>query len=217
MRKPPAWMIFGFCLLLATACSHTRTEKVQMPPRMDLKSCGTIGMIDFSSNAEDDLQQYLTQEYLQRIYDAQPGVRILELGSSDALLDSLQRNRLDPETIRLIGQTYNVDAVVFGSLQLSEIKPSVNFTSVMDAVSAKVYVEGILNARVQETQSGATIWSNLTRGKKPVAGLHFNSSGPVSFGASDPKEKYGELVEGLVYANTDDFRPYYEYREIPKD
>jgi len=217
MKKFQPWVILALCICFAAACSHTRTEKIEMPPRMDLKSCGTIGMIEFSSNAEEDLQLYLTQEYLQSIYSAQPGVRILELGSSEALLQSLQRSRLDPATIRMIGETYKVDAVVFGNLQLSKVKPSINFSSMMDAVNAKVYVEGILNTRVQETRSGATIWSNLSRGKKPVAGLHFSGEGPVSFGASDPQEKYGQLVEGLVYANTEDFRPYYEYREVPKD
>jgi len=217
MKKLQFITILALCVFLAAACSHTRTEKVQMPPKMDLISCGTIGMIEFSSNAEDDLQQYLTREYLQSIYDAQPGVRILELGSSEALLNSLQRSRLDPETIRLIGDTYKVDAVVFGSLNLSQVKPSINFSSVMDAVNAKVYIEGILNTRVRETRSGATIWSRQSRGKKPVAGLNFSKRGPVTFGASDPEEKYGQLVEGLVYTNTADFRPYYEYREVPKD
>ena len=30
--------------------------------------------------------------------------------------------------------------------------------------------------------------------------------GPISFGISDPKEKYGKLVPNLVYVNTHDFR-----------
>ncbi len=36
--------------------------------------------------------------------------------------------------------------------------------------------------------------------------------GPISFGISDPKEKYGKLVPNLVYVNTHDFRSTYEYR-----
>jgi hypothetical protein len=38
--------------------------------------------------------------------------------------------------------------------------------------------------------------------------------GPIGFGLSDPKEKYGKLVPELVYVNTDDFRCRYEYREV---
>jgi hypothetical protein len=38
--------------------------------------------------------------------------------------------------------------------------------------------------------------------------------GPFNIGVSDPKEKYGQLVPKLVYANTMDFRSRYEYRTV---
>jgi hypothetical protein len=39
-------------------------------------------------------------------------------------------------------------------------------------------------------------------------------TGSVSFGISDPKEKYGKLIPELAYANTCDFRPYYVHRTV---
>ena len=36
----------------------------------------------------------------------------------------------------------------------------------------------------------------------------------LKFDASDPEEAYGHLVPELVYANTADFRSYYEYRLV---
>jgi hypothetical protein len=36
----------------------------------------------------------------------------------------------------------------------------------------------------------------------------------LKFGAADPEEAYGHLVPELVYANTADFRSYYEYRKV---
>ncbi len=58
------------------------------------------------------------------------------------------------------------------------------------------------------------LWTNSTLMKEPVASLKADTSGSIEFGASDPKETYGNLVPELVYANTADFRPYYVYRKV---
>jgi hypothetical protein len=47
-----------------------------------------------------------------------------------------------------------------------------------------------------------------------VAKVNLMKNGPISFGISDPKEKYGKLVPNLVYVNTTDFRSRYEYRKV---
>jgi hypothetical protein len=65
-----------------------------------------------------------------------------------------------------------------------------------------------------ETDSGATLWTNATTGKTRVANISLIEDGPVRIDVSDPKEKYGKLVPGLVYANTHDFRCRYEYRKV---
>lgn len=210
--------LLNFALLLAASmillygCAHT--EKVLVPPKVELEIYRSIGVIEFSTNAEDTLKPYVTQNFIQNIQSAQPGTRILELGDEEHLLRSMGHGRLNPETIQSIGEKYNVDAVILGHLQVSTIKPKVNVFAAAKALSAKAYIEAALQTRILETDSGATSWTNATSGKIQVAGINLMEGGPVSFGASDPQEKYGELVPELVYVNTSDFRPHYEYLKI---
>jgi hypothetical protein len=193
-------------------CSHT--EKVLLPPKIELKAYRNIGVIEFSTNAENDLRQYVTANFIQNIQSAQPGTRVLELGSEKLVLKSVCRHELDLKAIKSIGDEYNVDALILGHLQVSEIKPNVNIFSVTQAVRAHVYVEADLQTRILETDSGATLWTKTNSGKVSVAKLNLAKEGPFNFSASDPKEKYGKLVPELVYANTSDFRSRYEYRKV---
>jgi len=207
---------FPFIILtglnMLVGCSHT--EKVLLPPIIELKAYRNIGVIEFSTNAENNLRPYVTQNFIQNVQSAQPGTRVLELGSEKLVLKSLRRQELDLKTIKSIGDEYNVDALILGHLQVSEIKPNVKIFSVPQAVRAKVYVEAALQTRILETNTGATLWTKANSGKVSVAKLNLAVEGPFSFSASDPKEKYGKLVPELVYANTSDFRSRYEYRKI---
>ena len=171
-------------------------------------------MIEFSTNGEASLKPYVTQNFIHNLQSAQPGTRIIELGSEAHLLRTMKCTKLDFETIKLIGIKYNVDAVIFGHLKVSEIKPSVKVFTVTESLHAKAYVEALLSAKLMETDNGATLWTNATSGKTSVAKVNLMKDGPISFGISDPQEKYGKLVPELVYANTSDFRSRYEYRKV---
>ena len=74
-------------ILMASGCSHT--EKVLVPLRVDLNAYNLIGVIEFSTNAENTLKSYLTQNYIKNIQNAQPGILVFELGDKDQLLRSL--------------------------------------------------------------------------------------------------------------------------------
>ena len=206
----PFIILTGFIMLYG--CSHT--EKVLLPPKIELKAYRNIGVIEFSTNAENNLRQYVTQNFIQDVQSAQHRTRILELGSEKLVLKSVHRRELDLKTIKYIGDEYNVDALILGHLQISEIKPNVKISSLPQAVRAKVYVEAALQTRILETNTGATLWTKANSGKMSVAKLDLAMEGPFNFSASDPKEKYGKLVPELVYANTSDFRSRYEYRKI---
>ena len=206
----PFIILTGFVMLYG--CSHT--EKVLLLPKIELKAYRNIGVIEFSTNAENDLRQYVTQNFIQNVQSAQPGTRILELGREKQVLKSVHRRELDLKTIKSIGDEYNVDALILGHLQVSEIKPNVKIFSVPQAVRAKVYVEAALQTRILETDTGATLWTKANSGKVSVAKLNLAMEGPFDISASDPKEKYGKLVPELVYANTSDFRSRYEYRKV---
>jgi len=194
------------------ACSHT--QKILVPPRIDLKTYKAIGIIDFSSAAKSDLCEYVTQNYIQTVQSAQPGVRFLELGSKEHVLARVSRKELDLEAIKSIGGAYHVDALIFGQFSATDPKPHVRLSSTWQSMQAGAVVEASLITKIWETDSGVILWTNSTARKKKVAGLYANTNGNIKFGASDPEEAYGHLVPELVYANTADFRSYYEYRKV---
>jgi hypothetical protein len=204
--------ILLICLPILFACSHT--QKILVPPRIDLKTYKAIGVIDFSSAAKSDLCEYVTQNYIQTVQSAQPGVRFLELGSKEHVLAHVSRKELDLEAIKSIGGAYHVDALIFGQFSATDPKPHVRLSSTWQSMQAGAVVEASLITKIWETDSGVILWTNSTARKKKVAGLYANTNGNIKFGASDPEEAYGHLVPELVYANTADFRSYYEYRKV---
>jgi hypothetical protein len=181
---------------------------------MDLKTYKAIGVIDFSSTPRDDLREYLTQNYIQTVQSAQPGVRFLELGSKEHVLTKISRKEFDLDAIRSIGKVYNVDALIFGQFSASDPKPTVRLSSSWQSLQASAVVEASLITKIWETDSGVVLWTHSTARKKKVAGLSANTNGNIKFGASDPEEAYGQLVPEMVYANTADFRSYYERRKV---
>ena len=216
-RRPPAISFFRAAALvmgvgILFACSHT--EKVLIPPRMDLRSRGTVGIIDFSAGAADDLRRFVTQEYIQTVQAAQPGVRILELGAETQVLAKVGRERLDPAAIRAIGNAYRVDVLMFGQLTVSDPKPNVRLSSTWESMQAGADIEASLLTKLWETDSGVTLWTNASRRTETVAHLSADTDGNVSFGAADPQDRYSKLVPHLVYANTRDFRSHWEYRKV---
>ena len=203
-----AVLAIGFPIF--SGCSHT--EQILIPPQMDLAPYQVIGVIEFSSNREPELKQYVTQSYLQNIQNAQPEVRFLELGRRDLVLSKVSREQLDYESIKLIGRHYKVDAIMFGNLDLSEPKPKVSLSSKWPSIKAGADVEASLITKLWETDSGVIRWTNTSQGKDSVARLSASASGNFHFGATDPKESYGKLIMQLVYANTADFRSRYVTR-----
>ena len=205
-------VILSLSVSVLCGCSHT--EKVLVSPIIDLKAYRTIGVIDFSITAESDLREFVTQHYIQAVQSAQPGVRLLELGTKERVLTAVSRKQLDPAAIKSIGSAFYVDALIFGHFSASEPKPNVRLSSTWQSMHAGAMVEASLISKLWETDSGVTLWTNSTSKKESVASLKADTSGNIEFGATDPKETYGHLVPELVYANTTDFRPYYVYRKV---
>ncbi len=210
-------LLMAFIYLVGCSSSpRPKKEKVMVPPVVNLKEFGVIGVIAFASNAEGNVPQYVTQQFMQSVQSAQPGVRLLELGSEAQILKSVGHAQLDFEAIRSIGNKYKVDAVFYGNFVVSDIKPEVNFSSGFSSVRAQAYIEGNLNNKLYETASGATVWTHLASDRQPVANLRLINNGTINVGVTDPKEKYGQLVDGLVAYNTKDFWPSHVYRTASK-
>jgi len=187
-------------LLGATAalgCStSTPTPRVLVPPRVDLASFGNLALIEFHATGGERLGLVASREFLSAMQAAQPGTPVLELGSQHAL------GALDVNTLRALGEKYHVDAIVVGELEAHNVKPNVSFDSAVRWVTASAELEGLLNARILDTRTGATLWSSGARARKEIARVDLTSGAVAGSGADDARQ---ELIETLVGTTTSDF------------
>ena len=197
---------------LAGGCASPTVE-VEIPPRVELGSV-TVGLVNFTGTPADKLSQATTRRFMAAIQAGQPGVRFLELGSLDEVLRGTGRERIDPETIRIVGRRHKVDSVFTGGYEISDAKPRVNLDR--DALRASAWVHIEMTARLWDARDGATIWTNTRNGDWPIARLRVEGGQPVAVRVSDPEESYGEFMRQLVRAVTEDFRPRYERRRVAK-
>lgn len=206
MKKAGVGIALIVGLAMVAGCS---SKKVLMPPKIDLHEFQKIGLVEFTSNAEGDLQALASQKFIQTLQSAQPGVPVLELGDQKHVLKSIERSVLDYDAIQAIGEMYNVDAVVIGNLEVTDVKPHVNMTQMLTSMAVQADVEAALTTRLMETESGATMWTRSARWQQTVAHAGVDSRGGFQFDASDPEGAYGKLVDKLVYHVTRDFRSYW--------
>ena len=204
-------------LLMTTGCSNTRAVREEVPPRMDLREYNTVGLVGFSSNAKGKLDRMATQRFLRAVQAAQPGTRVIELGPEREVLASVGRRNWDRETLRLVGEEHGVDAVVIGRLNVEREKPDVSFSTFVKRVDVNQDVNAELSARVVETGSGATMWTDGAKCTTSVANASFGDRGHASFSAADPEETYGAMIDDLVWRVTDAFRVHYVTRYVPKN
>ncbi len=196
-------------LLMLTACA---AEKVLVPARVDLGAYPTVGIVVFSSNTHGNLEEYATQQFMQTVQAAQPGVRILELGSEERVLAAIEHDALDFEAVRAIGEKWGVEAVFTGHLDVTGVKPRLELATMIKTMSMRADVKASLQARLIEAGNGATVWTRSSSGEALVAHVKVVARGPVGFGASDPEQAYGKLVHRLVSRVSNDFYSHWERR-----
>ena len=199
----------GFTLLLSLAvlwgCSST--VLVSVPPRMDLKSFGTLGIVEFGSNSDGAINVYATRQFQQRIQAAQPGTHFIELGSREAVLAAVGGRQLDADALRKIGEKHGVAAIFLGDIAYSEPTTDVKLSDLTKFDGGmRTEIRGDISSRLVETTTGASVWSNSAWARRQIGRLRVSAeqgvSGAVS--KSNPRE---EIVPALVYQLTHDFRP----------
>ncbi len=181
--------------------------KVLIPPEIDLAKYSPVGLITFKSNAKGKLGDFVTLKFLDEISRSQRVVKIVELGDESKVLKSLDQQTLDPNVIQMLGDKYKLNAVITGELNVSDIKPKINITSIITSMRVKAEVQATLIVRLIETKSGATIWSNLAEDKRSVASVSIFSKDDIVFDAQNPDDAYGDLADSLVRAVTEDLKP----------
>lgn len=203
MRKFTASML----LALAGFCGCTSTELVTVPPRMDLHGYGTLGIIDFTSNASPAINARATRRFEEQVQAAQPGTRFVDLGSREGVLAALNSSQFDPDTLKNLGSRFGVDAVFLGEIVYSDPKTDVRINDLtkLDG-GVRTEVRGDISSRLVETRTGAGVWSSSAWARRQVGRLEVSSTQGVSSSTSsgDPRE---DMLPDLVRWLTLDFRP----------
>ena len=162
------------CCLTALAlavlgCAVTDTgppPEAPTPPRVYLGDWDTIGIVTFEGEVDPELAGQATRRFVEMVQAAQPGARIVELGSRGAVLAEVGRDALDFEATRALGRRYGVDALFTGALELASARPRVSLGESDASLRARMDVSGELAARLTETESGALVWSRSRGGRR---------------------------------------------------
>lgn len=211
-KDPRFAKLFFSALLLSAAildgCGGSRYVTVEVPPDVNLLSYDTIGIIGIRSNVDEAIDRYATERFQSSVQSAQPGTRLVELGTMESVLAAVGANQLDADALRRIGARYRVAAVFEGQITYAE--PKVNLGGVADLVTAQggatVQMRGDMFARLLETRTGAGVWSNSSWATRQVGGFSVSRNHAIagSMQSSDPRH---DMVGVLVHEVTTGLRP----------
>lgn len=185
--------------------------RVMVPPAIDLKTYEPVGIIVFKCNAEGNLEQFVTQKFIEQITKDQKLIKFIPLGKETEVLKAVEKSALDPEAIKTLAQKHNVKSIITGEVVISDVRPKINIVPGLWYVGAQADVEATLVASMIESVDGATIWTGSARANRTVGHVSFLSGGHFSFDAQDPESAYGELTEELIKKSTKDFRVTYHW------
>ena len=198
---------FTLLLSLAMLWGCSNTVLVSVPPRMDLKGYGTLGIVEFASNSDRAINARATQQFQEQVQTAQPGTRFIELGNREAVLASVGARQLDVDAAKRIGQKYGVAALFLGDIAYSEPRTDVKLTDLTKLEGGvRSEIRGDISSRLVETGTGASVWSSSAWASRQIGRLSVSAEHGVSgaMGKSNPRD---EMVPALVYHLTQDFRP----------
>jgi hypothetical protein len=203
--RPYRILMTLWLLTLLWGCS--KTILVPVPPRMDLKQYGTIGLIQFTTNSDPVMNAFATQQFQEHVQGAYPGTPLLELGSKEAVLAAVGATGFDAETMTKIGKKYGVSAVFIGEVVYSDPKTDIRITDINKLDGAlRTEVRGDVSGKLMETQAGASVWSSSAWAKRQITGVIVSPKRGVSttIGDSNPRK---DMVPALMFHLTEDFRP----------
>ncbi len=197
----------ALAMLLSALCGCSNTVLVTVPPRMDLKPYGTLGIIEFTSNSDPAINQFATQRFQEHVQGAYPGTPILELGTREAVLEAVSATQLDAETITKIGKKYGVSAVFLGNISYSEPSTDVRLIDITKLEGGvRTEIKGDISSKLLETKSGASVWSSSAWAKRHIGGVTVSGKNGVSASMRDSNPRK-DMVPALMFHLTEDFRP----------
>jgi hypothetical protein len=174
---------------------------------MDLKSYGTLGIVEFASNSDRAVNAHATRQFQEQIQAAQPGTRFIELGNREAVLAAVGGKQLDVDAFRRIGEKYGVAAIFLGDIAYSEPRTDVKITDLTKLEGGvRTDIKADISSRLVEARTGASVWSSSAWARRQVGSLSVTAEQGVSAGMSKSNPR-DEMVPTLVYQLTHDFRP----------
>jgi hypothetical protein len=219
------WLCLGVLILLF--CLEC-VPKVMIVPKIDLREYDRVGLIGFTFNAEGNMGEFTTRWLLMTIRKHQKTAHIIELGSQEEVLKSIQADSINSEAIRAISQKYNVSAVFTGNVEVTEIQPldvphrhwlfrearPISGKSSIEGKRVKARVKVWITARLWERDQGGVLWRTSAFGEEVVDDVSAVSDGKIIFDATEPRQAYWDLVNPLVKKICADFET---TRERTKD
>ena len=145
-----------------------------------------------------------THRFIATVQRAQPGTRVLDLGTQEEILAKVGAGQLDPVAIQAIGKAYGVAAVLSGNVAMKSPRTQVQVAS-LSSVSATAKVDASMQATLRETDKGATIWTNGASGTWKLSSVEVSGRG-VGARSADPVRKHAQIMAELVQITTEDFR-----------
>lgn len=194
-------------LCSAAACGGSpRPAPVPVPARLDLRPLGRLGLVTFTvENAKGSLHQFATDRFSEEILAAQPGTEVLELGAADSLVKRVGEQELGIAAAHELGKQRDIDAVFAGHLKVTNPQAGGGLAGLVSPhLDATVRLD--LTVRLLSTRSGATLWRSSAWATDKVGQVGL-VDGQLFFGAKDPKQAYGRMVNRLVELVTEDLRP----------
>jgi hypothetical protein len=193
---------------LAALPGCSGTVLVSVPPRVELRSYGTLGIVQFASNSDGAIDVLATRQFQEQVQAAQPGTRFVELGSRQALLGAVGAAQLDADAARKIGAKFGVAAIFLGEIVYAEPKADVKVTDLARLDGAvRAEVRGDISARLIEVASGASVWSSSAWARRQIGGVRVSADQGISGSVSSNADPRRDMVPALVYQLTHDFRP----------
>jgi hypothetical protein len=94
------------------------------------------------------------------------------------------------------------------------MNPDIHISPSLDSLSASAKVNADLSAKILETATGATVWSNGAHGRWSMGGLRYSAGNLSNLHYEAPDEQYRKMILDLASVATNDFRPTYEVRPV---
>jgi len=200
MKKTVLVLIAAALAVSSLGCFHL------FPPRVNLERMGTIGLVEFRSEAKGNIASYATRIFLEILLKSQPAARIKELGREEDVLREIGAGRFTQDALAAVGSRYGVDTVILGTLEISNIRPRVDVLSIITTLRVSADIEAVLSARLLDLGDGTTVWAGTAHDRESVGQVSVVKGGGVIFDAQDPERAYGPMMRDLVIRATRDFQ-----------